>query len=792
MRDFVLVCAATLLAAATLAAQDRRAPGTAGDRSVLREFVEAHCRDCHDATARTAGLALDELLTKPIDEARAPWEGVVRKLTARQMPPSDRSKPDERAYEAVVSLLVSELDAAAKRRPTVARTESLRRLTRTEYRNVIRDLLALDVDVATLLPADESSQGFDNITVTGLSPSLMSRYISAAQKISRMAIGAHQESQSRTYRVRPDITQDHHRVEGLPFGTRGGLVIPHHFTQDGSYQVQVSLMRDRNDEIEGLRGKHTLEVLLDRDRVATFPIQRPPRGQSDRQVDARLVVRFEVQAGRREVGVTFVKKPASLLESERRPLNVHYNFYRHPRLGPAVYQVTITGPLQPGRPGESASRSRVFVRRPNGPADEDDCARFLLSRLMRRAYRRPIAAADLDKPMEFFKTGRAAGGFEAGIERALAAVLVNPHFLFRVERQSTNASPDLPYRITDLELASRLSFFLWSSIPDDELLDSAERNELHQPDVLRAQVLRMLKDKRADSLADNFADQWLHLRNLESFVPDARLYPDFDDNLRQAFRRETELSFQYMLCNDASVLTLIDSPATFLNERLAKHYQIPHVFGSHFRRVVLEEGGQRGGVLRHGGVLAVTSYATRTSPVIRGKWILENLLGSPPPEPPPNIPSLDESSVAADLPVRQRLAAHRAHPTCAACHDVIDPVGFGLENFDAVGRWRDLEQGQPVDASGETPDGRRFEGVGGLEKALLERPELFVRTLTEKLLTFALGRGIEYHDAPAIRGIVRDAGAQNYRFSSLVLGIVKSEPFQMKMAEPAVAERPQP
>jgi hypothetical protein len=776
----------------TTSAQDASSPKLISEDRVLTQFIESNCLDCHDDATKTAGLALEGILSQDIPRNAEVWEKVVRKLTARQMPPRDMPRPDEKSFEVVLSRLTSRLDAAAELHPSPGRTNSLRRLTRTEHRNAIRDLLALEVDVSTLLPGDEASHGFDNVTVTGFSPTLLNRYISAAQKISRLAVGrTGRGPEGETFRVRPDLTQDHNRVEGLPLGTRGGTVIRYTFPQDGEYEIQVWLMRDRNDEIEGLRGSQTLEVLLDRERMATFNIASPPRGESDRSVDANLKARLKVLAGAHDVGVTFVKKPFSLLESERQPLNVHYNFYRHPRLGPAVYQVSITGPFESTGPGDTPSRRRIFICSPNGP--EDECAVRILTNLLRRAYRRPVDPKDLQTPMEFFRQGRAEeGGFDAGIERAIAAILVNPQFLFRIERdpewhdspKSDSATKRVAsqsvYHVSDLELASRLSFFLWSSIPDDELLDVAGRGELSRPEVFEQQVRRMLADERSRSLVTNFADQWLYLRNLESVTPDARLFPDFGHNLRKAFRRETELRFEDVLREDRSVLALLDSSYTYLNERLASHYGIPHVYGTRFRRVSLDEGIPRGGILRHGSILSVTSYATRTSPVIRGKWILENILGTPPPPPPANVPALEDNTVPAKLPVRERLAAHRAHVACAVCHDLIDPVGFSLENFDAVGRWRELELEQPVDASGGLPDGTEFEGVGGLEQALLERPELFVQTLTEKLLTFALGRGVEYYDAPAVRRILRNARDNEYRFSSLVLGIVNSVPFQMR------------
>jgi hypothetical protein len=471
--------------------------------------------------------------------------------------------------------------------------------------------------------------------------------------------------------------------------------------------------------------------------------------------------------------------------------------HRHPRQTPAIYQVSITGPYNANRHGETPSRRRVFISAPTGPADEDACAKKILSALQRRAYRRPVSDANLEKLMKYYRQGRKEADFDAGIEMALSAVLVNPQFLFRVEQDPKGIAPKAAYRVSDIDLASRLSFFLWSSIPDEELLDVAARNELRKPEVFEKQVRRLLADNRSRNLATNFAVQWLHLRNLESITPDLRLFPDFDDNLRKAFRQETELFFDSVVREDRSVLDLLTADYTFLNERLANHYGIPHVYGNRFRRVALtrhpspngrgagSEGElhQRGGLLRHGSVLTVTSYATRTSPVIRGKWVLENFLGTPPPPPPANVPTLKENTVSASLPIRERLAEHRSNASCASCHRLIDPVGFSLEQFDAVGRWRTREDGKPVDAAGGLPDGSQFEGVDGLEKALLRRPDLFVRTLTEKLFIFALGRAPEESDAPAIRKIVRDARANNYRFSSLIVGITSSTPFQMRMSQ---------
>ncbi len=750
------------------------------DKAVLKRFIESSCLDCHDKVTKTAGLALDDLSAEDIGRNSEVWEKVVRKLTARQMPPRESPRPEELAYDAVVSWLESSLDAAAIASGNPGRTETFRRLNRTEYRNTIRDMLALDVDVASLLPPDESSHGFDNITVADLSPTLLNRYISAAQKISRMAVGtASRAPGGDTVRIRPDVTQDSH-IEGLPIGTRGGALIRRNFSQDGEYEIQVRLMRDRNEGIESLSESHELEVLLDRERVALFAVKPPPKGLSDQSVDANLKSRVKVTAGPHSLGVTFLKKQSSLLETMRQPLNVHFNFYRHPRIGPAVYEVSIVGPIEATGPGETPSRRRIFMDKPTGPRNEEDRAKHVLSNLARRAYRRPVDDEDLKALLDFYRLGRAEGDFESGIETALSSLLVKPQFLFRIERDPPGIPPGTAYRIEGPELASRLSYFLWSSMPDDELLDLAIRGDLSRADVLERQVRRMLADERSRSLVSNFAGQWLYLRNLEAAIPDMRLFPDFDDNLRQAMRQETELFFESILREDRSVLDLIKADYTYLNERLAKHYGLPHVYGSRFRRVAVDEGSHRGGLLRHGSILTVTSYATRTSPVIRGQWVLKNLVGMPPPPPPANVPALEDNTVSSRLSVRERLKQHRANAACASCHQLMDPVGFALENFDAVGRWRGTDADQPIDASGGLPDGSEFTGVSGLEQALLNRPELFVRTLTEKLFTFGLGRGIEHFDAPAVRQIVRDAQDDNYRFSRLIVGIVKSTPFQMR------------
>ncbi|MBK5291066.1 MAG: DUF1592 domain-containing protein [Acidobacteriia bacterium] len=747
--------------------------------------VNKYCIGCHNTKLKTGGLSLDTTSLQDLTRHTDVWEKVVRRLRARQMPPAGMPRPDERTYTALVSSLESSLDTAAAANPNPGRTDTFRRLNRTEYQNAIRDLLALEVDADALLPADESSHGFDNVTVGDLSPTLLDRYISAAQKISRLAVGIPGRSPGGdTIRIAPDLTQEEHFNE-LPIGTRGGASVRYTFPMDAGYDIQLRLTRDRNEHVEGLRGQHELELLLDRQRVHLFTVT-PPKTDGDHQaVDQHLKFRITAKAGPHILGVTFLKSPTTLLETERQPFLAHFNMHRHPRLQPAIYSISITGPYAAKGPGDTPSRRRIFACQPANPGAENGCAKRILSALMRRAYRRPVTDADLERPMRFYRDARATSGFDAGIEMALGAVLVSPQFLFRIEKDPPGIAPRSPYRISGVELASRLSFLLWSSIPDDELLNAAVQGKLATPAVLNQQVRRMLNDPRSRTLVTNFASQWLHLRNLSSTTPDMRLFPDFDDNLRQAFLQETELFFESILREDRSVMDLLQADYTFVNERLAKHYGIPNIYGSRFRRISLDKDSVRGGLLRQGSILTVTSYATRTSPVIRGKWILDNILGVPPPPPPAEVPALKDNTVGKSLPVRQRLAEHRANPACAGCHQLMDPPGFALENFDAVGRWRTTEEGAPIDAAGGLPDGSQFTGVAGLQQALLARPEIFAGTFAEKLLTFALGRGVEHYDAPAIRKIVQEARAGDFRFSSLIIGIVNSKPFQMRSAQGA-------
>jgi hypothetical protein len=751
--------------------------------------INQYCVACHNERVKTAGLTLDAAGIDRVGEHAETWEKVVRKLRGRMMPPPGRPRPDEAAYDAVISYLESSLDRAASAAPNPGRAETFRRLNRTEYQNAIRDLLALDIDVSALLPKDDVSHGFDNVGTAQLSPTLLERYLTAAQKVSRLAVGSPLSSPASHIVVLPsDLTQEDH-ADGLPFGTRGGTTVRYNFPLDGAYEIQVRLSRDRNENVEGLTEPHQVEIALDGKRVEVFTV-KPNRNQSgayyaDEAVDKNLKLRLPVEAGPHELAVTFLRKTSALPETERQPYQAHFNMDRHPRIQPAVYSVSITGPFEPGVATVTPSRDRIFVCRPSDPSAEADCAKKIVATLARRAYRRPVTDADLQAPLAFYNEARADGGFDAGIEMAIRAILASTEFLFRVERDPKNIAPGTAYRVSDVELASRLSFFLWNSIPDQELLDLAVRGALKEPAVLQAQAQRMLADPRSEALVTDFAGQWLYLRNLAASNPDARMFPDFDDNLRQAFRRESELFFESIVKEDRSVLDLLRADYTFVNERLAKHYGIPNVYGSRFRRVTLGDTSVRGGLLGQGSILTVTSYANRTSPVLRGKWVLENILGTPPPPPPPNVPPLpDNHAGGRALSMRERMVQHRANPACSGCHQLMDPAGLSMEHFDAIGRWRArTEAGTAVDASGGLPDGSTFDGMDGLRRALLNRPELFVSTLTEKLLTYALGRGLEYYDAPTVRAIAKDARLNDYKFSSLVLGIVTSSPFQMRRSQ---------
>lgn len=757
----------------------------------IETFFSEYCFECHRSDELSGGLNLEafdfrssSFRSDGLDTSG--WEKVFRRVSARQMPPPAHSRPKASEYTKFEKDLTELLGSYGSKFPKVGRIGALRRMTRLEYQNSIRDLLGVQIDAAELLPQDESSHGFDNITVENVSPTLMDRYVTAAQKVSRLAVGGIGNGPSGiTVRLPADRTQEKH-VEGLPFGTRGGHQFDFQFPQTGEYEIELKLTRDRDEKVEGLFRKHQIDVLIDRARIHQFEVV-PPKNNGDWESrdfthsDSHLRHRFRVEAGRHQVSVTFPKSFSSLEENKRQPFDASFNRHRHPRKTPAIYQISLVGPFAAEGPGKTESRRLVFGEAPMVNRRGRKEAVEIVSRLCRRAYRRPVTSEDLASPMMFFDRVFKTEDFEAAIESALTSILVNPNFLFKIEGASPTS--ESISTISQFELATRLSYFLWSSLPDETLLKLAEQGRLNDDMILAEQVERMLRDPKAESLVNNFAAQWLYLRNLESITPNLRLFPDFDDNLRQAFRGETESLVRDVIKNDHSVLGLIRSEFTYLNERLATHYGIRGVRGSHFRRVKLTPGSKRGGLLRHGSVLMVTSYATRTSPTIRGNWVLENLLGTPAPPPPPDVPNLTENNPLKSTSIRERLAMHREDPACASCHDLMDPVGFSLENYDAVGRWREFDGSLDVDSIGVLPDGSTVKTIEDLESGILRRPAVFVRTLAEKLMTFGLGRSVEPFDQPAIRDVVRRAEENEFRFSSIVTGIVLSEAFRKRSNE---------
>jgi len=672
----------------------------------------------------------------------------------------------------------------------------LHRLNRAEYANAIRDLLGLNIDVAALLPPDDAAYGFDNVAdALGSSPALLQAYLGAARKISAVAVGDPRAGVNRdTYSTRQDLSQDGH-IEGLPLGTQGGLVASHTFPVDGDYEFQLRLWRTNLSAMRGLQDPHQVEITLDGQRILLATVggdedlvklQKNPTATSDEIEAARLHVRVHVKAGTRTVAAAFLEETPWTLETARlQPFIRDFNSPFAAEGTPHVQTLSVEGPYDVAPTAQPPS-ARLFVCRPSTSLGEAACARRIVTSVGRRAYRRPLTLAETDGLMAFYSTARTGASFNAGVEFALRRILASPSFVFRPEREPLKLATGTAYRISDHELASRLSFFLWSSIPDDELLRVAGAGTLSKPEVLRAQVRRMLADRKSAALVDNFAGQWLQLRNLRGIVPNPETYPDFDDNLRQAFRTEAELFFDSIVHEDRNVLDLMTADDTFVNERLAKHYGIPNVFGSDFRRVHLVDESRRG-LLGKGAVLMVTSHATTTSPVLRGKWVLDNLLGAPPPPPLPDVPALAEPKPGeAPKTMRQQMEQHRVAPVCAGCHKLMDPIGFALENFDVDGTWRDANVGGfALDTTDVLPDGTRITGATGLRQALLKRPEVFVQTLAGKLLLYAVGRGLTADDMPAVRAIVRNARGQDYRFSSLVMGIVESGPFQMRMKQQA-------
>jgi hypothetical protein len=750
-------------------------------RADTQATLAKYCATCHSERLKTAGLVIDPTgVAHPGDQSET-WEKVLRQLRAGTMPPPGAPRPPQAFYARATGYLARELETSAAARPNPGSLPLAHRLTRTEYANVIRDLLALpdlpkEFDYTTLLPADNASSGFDNLADTlFVSPAAMERYLAAALKISRVAVGDLDMGALVNTHITPVRQSQEGRNEALPFGTRGGLLIDGYFPLDAEYEFKV--------ETAGLGADvHQLEISIDGERKAITNVSRRPgvpAGDDGVVPNNQGTFRFAVPAGARRVGVTFVERSEAMSESPLRPPG------RNRGALPSVVSTTITGPFNATGPGDTPTRRRLFVCRPTSADQESACADRILKTLLRRAYRRNVTSDDLRRVRQFYEKGRNERDFDRGIQRALERVLVSPQFLFRVEQESAGAAPQSVYRISDFELASRLSFFLWSSIPDDELLDAAAAGTLRKPDILRRQVTRMLADSRSRSLVTNFAAQWLFLRDVETKEPDVYLFRDFDESVRAAFVRETDLFLDSILRENRSVLELLTADYTFVNETLAKHYGIPHITGSHFRRVTLPKDSPRRGLLGQGSILSITSYSTRTSAVLRGKYVLENLLASAPPPPPADVPSLNTERSGKPLSMKEAMQAHRASPGCAGCHAKMDPIGFALENFDALGRWRAEENGRPLEVTSTLPDGTIVNGVEGVRQLVLRDPALFVEAMTGKLLMYALTRNVQYYDQPTIRVIGRDSARQNYTFASLVLGVVNSVPFQSRMAQAA-------
>jgi cytochrome c551/c552 len=788
---FIITTAAVLGTTAAVLGATAQAPAS-DHRAVLNQY----CVTCHNQRAKTAGLALDTIDIATIGRDAQTWEKVLGKLRSGMMPPQGSPRPDDATRQGLVSWLTTELDRAAAANPNPGRP-LLPRLNRTQYANVIRDLLDLEVDPAMLLPPDDAAYGFDNIgDVLGISPVLLERYMDAAGRVSALAVGDLDIAPgSDTFRIRQDASQDIH-LDGMPIGTVGGILAKVTLPLDGEYALTVRMFRTNLGVTRGLEYEHQIEYAVDGQRVHVFSMG----GEADfkanlvnmtklgDEVDERGHIRIPLKAGPHVITAAFVERTAASNPTRLQPFIRSSTDTRDTSGHPHFEMFAVTGPFNATSAGETPSRRRIFTCRPVSAADEEPCARRIINTLARRAYRGDVTDVDLQRLMSFYRSGRRAGSFDKGIQTALQRILASPKFVFHVEGQPDATKPGDTYRISDVELASRLAFFLWSTIPDDQLLQVAAKGQLKTPAVLEQQVRRMLADPKAEALATNFASQWLYLRNLKNMQPNSEEFPDFDDNLRQAFEREALLFFQSVVDEDRNVVDLMTADYTFLNERLARHYRVPNIYGSRFRRVTLDNETRRG-LLGKGAVLMVTSHVDRTSPVVRGKWVLENLLGAPPPAPPANVPPLDESAQREGkiLTMRERMELHRSNPACSGCHKLMDPIGLSLENFDAIGAWRTRDGssvtnlGTPIDASGELLDGTRVDGVVALRRALVRQPDVFVGTLTEKLLIYALGRGLGHYDMPTVRSIVRDAAKDNYRFSSLILGIVKSTPFQKRM-----------
>ena len=800
---FVLVCVASI-PVVRLSGQSAPAPlakldATRSDATTERAVLDKYCVVCHNAKLKTANLLLDQLDLAHVGDHAEIGEKVVRKLRAGMMPPTGMPQPDPATREALIAFMEKELDRGAI--PYLP-PPGLHRLNRTEYTNAIRDVLALEVDASKFLPPDDSTHGFDNIAgALTLSPALMEAYLSAAGKISRLAIGDISAPTQAVFEVPADTAQNYH-IEGLPFGTRGGILIKYQFPVDGEYTFKVKGVTGYFQAVLGGVKGEQLEVTVDGDRVKLFDWDKEI---SNTTGNGKSTPRIPVKAGLHTVGVTFLATndvPGSELNHPfQRTMNTPgsipgYLFYPH------VGQVWIEGPYDAAGAHDTAARRKIFVCRPapgKDAAEQDkldaSCARTIMSTLVKHAYRRPATSADLATLTEFYRSGRSDNGtFDDGIEAALQRVLTDPEFVYREEAEPATLPAGKPYRVSDLALASRLSFFLWSSVPDDELIDLASQGRLRDPATLEKEVRRMLADPKSDALVANFTGQWLGVRSLQTSEPAVNLFPDFDDNLRAAYKREIELFFGSIAHEDRSILDLLTANYTFVNERLAKQYGIPNIYGPQFRRVTLPaELDMRRGLLGKGALLTITSDAARTSPVHRGKWYLETFLGISPPDPPPGVDTSLKGKppvaggVSVDPPMRVRMEEHHTNPVCASCHKIFEPIGLGMENFDAIGSWRTSEGDTPIDATGTLSDGTKIDGVTGLRDSLVRHSDQFVRVLTERMMTYALGRGVEYQDMPTLRSILRDSAPGKYRFTSIVMGIVKSPPFQTNM-KPATLE----
>jgi hypothetical protein len=753
---------------------------TATAANAHRDTLQLYCVGCHSGPTPFAGLSLEPLDFAKLEENGEIWEKMIRKLRDRQMPPAGMPKPDDATMQALIKYVETGRDRLSETNPNPGRT-TLHRLNRTEYANVIRDLLALEIDVNDLLPADDIGYGFDNIgDVLSVSPFLMERYLATAAKIARTAVGdPSMPVNYQTYVVPHALKQIDRLSENTPVGSRGGTTVRHRFPVDGEYEISVGLARNRNDDWLGMGKERKLDVRLDDQRVAMFTIaanvQAAVVGRGTAP-DAHLKIRVPVKAGTRELVATFLKDTViqeGIIDRERDDVSRTYF--------EGVGTVTVTGPYDIQGPGATPTRDKIFTCRPTGASDEQACAEKILSNLARRAYRRPIAADDMPQLLALYRQGAQNGGFEAGVKLALQKILVSPEFLFRAEFDPPGAAPGSVHKVSDIELASRVSFFLWSSMPDDELLAVAESGRLSDKAVLQGQVKRMLADPKVKELAKNFAGQWLFVRNIARIAPDQTSFPNFDENLRQAFEQEMELLLDSQVREDRPIADLLNVDYTYTNERLAQHYGIKGIYGPEFRRITLTDPN-RHGLLGKAAVLTVTSYPNRTAPTIRGKWVLQQVLGTPPPPPPPNVPSLKDDQTTKNLTMRQRMELHRSNPTCAACHRMMDPLGFALENFDGLGQWREtVGYGtDKIDSSGALPDGTTFDGPAGLRNVLMTKKDMFVETFTEQFLTYALGRGVEQYDHPVLRKITREAASDNHRWSSIILGIVNSTPFQMR------------